>query len=218
MSTYSELDGKRLAFPPAAAPAYLTLGRFLTRLGNGIDGKPLMSRQTLELIALSGAIDVLIARSTGEDPTWDAVVADDKGKLMVNAGAIEVLRNLAWVDPDAVTAPVFNVRVMPGREDDSAVEIRSFMGWHARMTDDQAYLAVTRWWQKPREDMTGRPFIATIAGLCVFVGRISDVGMRLGLAEFEVDTRDKELRDAWLFRRVQTPPGGNTAILRPRAE
>jgi len=215
MSPYTEFEGKTLAFPPPAAPAYLTLGRLLTRIGNSPAGRPVMNRQTVELIALSGAIDVLIAASQGfEASPRDAVVADDKGRLLVHADAVGVLRELPWVDPGEISEPVFNVRVMPGREDDEGSG-RPFLGWHARMTDEEAWLAVTRWWQRPKEDMTGRPFIATVAGLCVFVGRIRGITNRYGLAEFDVDTDEPELTDKWLFRRVQTPPGGNTAILRP---
>ncbi|PCC45861.1 hypothetical protein [Brevibacterium aurantiacum] len=207
---------RRLAFPPPPAPAYLTLGRLVTRIGDGPDGKPLMNRQTAELIALSGAVDVLIARSRGlAIPAWDAVVADDKGKLLVHAEGVEPLRTLDWVDLAAEPEPVFNVRVRPGHFDDGGDPERSYMGWHARMTDEEARLAVTRWWNRPREDMRERPFVATIAGLCVYVGRIRDINNKYGLAEFTVDTIETELRDRWLFHRVRTPPGGNTAILRP---
>lgn len=207
---------KRLAFPPRPAPAYLTLGRLITRIGNGLDGKPLMNRQTAEQVALSGAIDVLIASRRGLDtPTWDAVVADDKGKFLVHADAVEPLRGLSWVDLATVPEPVFNVRLRPGHYDDGGDPERSYMGWHARMTDEEARLAVTRWWHRPHEDMIGRPFVATIAGLCVYVGRIRAIDNKYGLAEFTVNTTEIDLRDRWLFHRVRTPPGGNTAILRP---
>jgi hypothetical protein len=150
-------------------------------------------------------------------PSWDAVVADERGRLLVDARAVDVLRELPWVDSADIIEPVFNVRVLPGRVDDGD-NGRPFLGWHARMTDEEAWSAVTRWWQKPREDMSGRPFIATVAGLCVFVGRIREVTSRYGLAEFDVDSDDAELVDTWLFRRVRTPPGGNTAILRPMGD
>lgn len=219
MTTYTELEGMPLAFPPAAAPAYVTLGRLISLIGNSpTTGKPLVNRQTAELIALSGAIDLLIAASQGTDEvSWEAVVSDEKGKLLVDVGAADVLRALPWVEPEEIAEPVFNVRVLPGRVDDRD-NGRPFLGWHARMSDEDAWYAVTRWWQKPREDMTGRPFIATVAGLCVFVGRIRGITDRYGLAEFDVDTDESDLVDKWLFRRVHTPPGGNTAILRPSSE
>lgn len=185
----------KLAFPPTHLPAALGAVKVAQTLGT--------SRRAAEELMLSGLADTLI--NTDEPTTW----LNHLDRLVMNEDALHCLADIPWVN-DGHGAAV-NVRVRAARcVSDSD---REFMGWHSRLNDTDADLAVSRWWPVPRQDPTGHAFVVTIAGFIVRCGRIDGVDTDRNQAAYDVDWEDPDVAAIWSGRRVSTPPGGTVVKL-----
>lgn len=192
-----------LAFPPAPVTEFLSLPRAVLRFGVDAQGKPLMTRKSLEAIALSGVLDAMTGNLACQIGTTGCVVVSEPG--------IRALARAPFLNLDGPHERIVNVRVKPAAPATDAG--RHYVGWHASMGTEEAALGVTRWWVPPKGNVHGLPFIATIKGVIVHAGRIQHVTLRDQLAAFDVDTSDARLTRSLLFHRVRTPPGGNLVYL-----
>lgn len=125
--------------------------------------------------------------------------------------ALAKLASRSWVDLSEPHRPAVNVRVRAARRVDD--EDREVMGWHTSLSTAQLDIAVARWWQKPRRDVSGFTFVATLAGFVVATGRITGVETKYGSVAYEVDWNDPEASTFWGQKRFKTPPGGNAIYI-----
>lgn len=218
MSKYLE---EGYAFPPVQVPSYLSLTQFINKCNSQLNEDAQLSRKAAEGIALSGIFNVL----TQNQQTY--VALDTQDRLQIAPDAVDILTSIEKVDLDEYhrqfgDADILNVRVRPARTVDD--DDRAYMGWHSQLTAEEAALGVTRWWARPqREDLEGTPFIATINGLVVYAGVIRGIEKSFaGLVAFDVctDTADptygahtQQIRESLLYKRVDSPRGGNIAYV-----
>lgn len=219
MATYED---EGYAFPPQQITSYLSLSQFIMLCNQGLEEHEKLNRKAAEGIALSGILDKL----SGID---GSVTLDLKGRLQIAPEAVAPLQQVEKVNLEKYhqihgDQDILNVRVRPARTVDSDDGERKYMGWHAKLTEEEARLGVTRWWSKPyRDDITNMPFLATINGFVVYSGIIRGIEKTmLGLVAFDVctDESDAELgeqvrhiRESFLYKRVDSPRGGNIAYL-----
>lgn len=216
-------EDENYAFPPRRTPSYLSLTQFIAQCNQSLEDHEKLNRKAAEGIALSGVLDKL----SGVD---ESVTLDLKGRLQIAPEAVKPLQQIEKVNLEKYhqqygNQDILNVRVRPARVVDPADDgERSYMGWHAKLTDKEARLGVTRWWSKPyRDDIKNMPFLATINGFVVYAGVIRDIEKSLlGLVAFDVCTDEtdpqlgnqvRHVKESFYFKRVDSPRGGNIAYL-----
>lgn len=155
-----------------------------------------LTRPAAENIILSGLADSL----TGQSCTF----VNHLDRPVLTAAGLDALAAVPWIDSDH--GPAINPRVRPARRVDDTD--RNYMGWHPRLTEQEANLATSRWWPIPRVTVDGLPLVVTVAGFVVRCGRIQSVQTDRGLAAYDVDWTDDAVKHTWARRRIHTPRGG----------
>lgn len=189
-------DEKKWSFPPESQGDVVAIAAAAAELG--------IARQRMELLARSELARELL----GLD--GNTAFLDSKGRTVINRQGLDALLAVPQIDIEGLP-PTVNVRVQPAREVDD--DDRKRMGWHSRLTPKERDLAVTRWWPKPKHDVRGWAFIATIGGFVVHHGRITDVTVEREQVRYTVDTTDDEIAKIYGRKRIQPIGGGNAIYL-----
>ncbi len=136
------------------------------------------------------------------------------GRPVMSREALDALKEVPFAAVDAEADPVVNVRVREARRVDDSD--RTYMGWHPRLSEEEADLATSRWWPVPRHDVLGHTFLVTVAGFVARCGRIQETRTDRGRIAYTVDWQDPQVTGQYLRRRITTPQGGSTVYLRAR--
>jgi hypothetical protein len=114
-----------------------------------------------------------------------------------------------WSEPPKVRALV--VRVKPAVPEPFVPEFRPYMGWHADLEPSDRKKGVAGFWQVADPDAWhGDLLIATISGVVVEVGRITDHDLHAGgLVYFNLTDLPPVEEKTFLESRYGTVRGGN---------
>ena len=133
-----------------------------------------------------------------------------EGSVLVQVDHLDTLATRPFLECPHPAALV--VRVAPARPDEEDPE-RDYLGWHHDLTQQQRWDGTRGWWSvKNPDDVT-----TLLVVVCTFIVEVLTVtGHDTGLGDkrrFHVRPAPKAGRP-FAGRRVRTPPGGSTYLLR----
>jgi hypothetical protein len=165
-----------------------------------------------QLVSAQDMADALkITRVTASE----LIAAEAAGRAFAHGRAI-----FTWVEaiaalearrrPADTSIPALNVKVRAARWSDD--EDR-YIGWHARLTEDQLELAIGRWWAvRDADAVKGAALVATIGGWVVAVSKIVGVETNRGQRSFRLAAPTELQRRAYENRRL--PPQAGSLVQR----
>jgi hypothetical protein len=159
--------------------------------------------------AIVSALDLARALKINRATATELIVAEAAGPAFVHGQAgftyATAISDLQGRGPADVSVPALNVKVRAAHW--SEAEHR-FVGWHARLSDDEVEAAIGRWWPvRNAEVLKGSALVATIGGWVVAVRMILAVETDRGQRSFRLDKPTKMQRNAYYHRRLAPQPG-----------
>lgn len=187
---YMELDEYLMTLPWSSPP--VSAAETATRLN--------IPRQAVKELLHSGLADALLP-----EDSRPGAVRTPRGPAATES-AIRELEAVPYVDLDALSEDVINVRVRAARRCDDTD--RDVIGFHTDLSSAQLDLAVARWWPSPGVETRGMTFVATISGFVVAQGRIGDQTRKeRGQYAYDVDWYDRSAARIWAGNRIKGVPG-----------
>jgi hypothetical protein len=161
--------------------------------------------------ALVSAQDVAEALKINRVTAGELISAEAAGPAYVHGrvifASIDAIAELQARKPADLSVPALNVKVRAARW--SADEGR-YIGWHARLDDDEVEAAVGRWWAVRDAEalsLARCALVATIGGWVVAVRQIVDVATERGQRSFKLSGPTAEQRTAYENRRLAPQAG-----------
>lgn len=194
-----DYDEDRIRQLPCIQPP-VTLSTVAKRLG--------ITRPNAVELIYSGLAEKLLNKNPDTEPLS---FIDARGNPVLLEEGLQALEAVPFLEQ--IPEKAINVRVRAGRRVDEPE--RSFIGWDATYSEEEADLATSRWWLPLKGNVIGMPFIVSISGYIVRCGRIISVeDPGYGRVAYNVDWMDSNIQQTWANHRVKTPAGSSVVYLR----